>query len=127
MELRRCTQELEFKWKDVTFKIKAKATRGDQYEMHASMAGDVSVEDGKIIKAKPSHLFPWLIEHFVTGWHGVVDEHGKPVPWALKNLYDLPAEPGEDLILILGSYILNHTGVAPAREADERKKDLSPA
>lgn len=121
MKFIRSTETAEFKWKDVTFKFRAKATRGDQYEMHAAMAGSVGIEDGRLIKVKPGVLYPWVVERFVTDWNGVVDEHGKPVAWSIKNLLDLPAEPGEDLVLILGAHIFNHTGLIPS-EADEARK-----
>jgi len=103
-------RELEFKWRDVTFHIRGRATRRDQYEMHATMADGVEIQDGRVIKAKASALYPWLIDRFVTGWTGPAEK------WSLEALYSQPADPGEDLILVLGSYILNHCGLTVSQE-----------
>ncbi len=108
-------KHLTFKWKDLTFHIRSKATRRDQYEMHATMADAVDLKDGRTIVAKASLLHPWLIERFVTGWEGPKE------PWSLDALYNQPADPGEDLILVLGSYILNHCGLVVSAEQAERK------
>lgn len=121
MELKRHSQELEYKWKDVTFRIRERATRGDQYDMNAAMLEGTEVKDGRVIRTNAARLFPWLIERFVMGWSGV-HEGGKPAEWSLANLRALPAEPGEDLIMVLGSYILNHTGIVPEQEHEDRKK-----
>lgn len=106
---------LTFKWKDTVFHIRSKATRRDQYEMHSTMADSVEIQDGKTITASASKLYPWLIERFVTGWEGPKE------PWSLEALYSQPAEPGEDLILVLGSYILNHCGLVLSEGQVERK------
>lgn len=106
---------LKFDWKGITFHIRRQATRRDQYEMHAIMAGDVGIKDGKTIMVKGEKLHPWLIERFVTGWTGPAEE------WSLEALYNQPADPGEDLILTLGSFILNHCGLVVTREQAELK------
>lgn len=123
MKLTRNKDTLTYTWKDVTFKIRARATRGDQYDMHATAAGGMEIEDGRLITTKPGVLFPWVIGRFVEDWTGVVDEEGNPVKWSLENLMALPSEPEEDLILILGSYIFNRVGLVPSKEQEELKKD----
>lgn len=105
----------QFTHEGITFTFRSRATRGDQYEMHAAMADGAEIRDGKTVKAKPSVLYPWIIGKFVTAWS--VDED-----FSLQKLMDQPATPGEDLILVLGSYIFNHVGIAPvAREAELKK------
>jgi hypothetical protein len=108
--------ELEYRWHDVAFKIRARATVRDKSAM-ADLFAD-TVEDGKF-KASKTKLYPWVIERFVTGWEGVMDDGKKPVPWSLDALMSLPADEENDIIMVLGAFILNHTGM---RKADESKK-----
>lgn len=107
-------KELTYTHKDLTFTIRGMATRGDQYEMHAIMGEGVQIKDGKVIKVSSLKLYPWLIERFVTGW-------SEKTPFSMQALMGQPADPGEDLIIILGSFILNHTGIAVTQEMAEVK------
>lgn len=109
-------KELKFEWKGVTFTIRGTATRGDQYEMHAAMADATKVLDGRVIETKAAKLYPWLVERFVTGWS--LEE-----PFSMKALLEQPADPGEDLIIALGSHILLHTGMVPTQEQVALKND----
>ncbi len=109
------SKELTYKHGDTTFHIRSRATRRDQYDMHAAMADGTEIQDGKIIKTHAGVLYPWLIERFVTGWTGPAEK------WSMEALYNQPAEPGEDLILGLGAFILNHSGLVLSQEKAELK------
>lgn len=85
----------------VTFTFRAAATRGDQSDMHMAMAEGMTVLDGKVIPASPLNLYPWIIKRFVTGWS--LEE-----PWSYDALCSQPADPTEDLIMVLGAYVFNH-------------------
>lgn len=106
--------ELEFTSKDGRkFSIRGDATRGDLYEMHSAMANGVEIENGKIIRTNSSKLYPWLIERFVEG--------GKKT---LDDLMNEPADPAEDLIMVLGAFVFNHVkGLTVSAESEGKKKD----
>lgn len=101
-------KSLTFERNGVTFHIRGAATRGDQYEMHAAMAEGTEIRDGRVIKTSASRLYPWLIARFVTGWSETQETNGAKI---LEAIMAQPATPGEDLILVLGAFILNHTGM----------------
>jgi len=110
------SDHIEYSHSGMIFKIRSKATRGDQYEMNSSMAESSEISDGRIIKTNSTKLFPWLIRKFVISCDKI-QGNGDAI---LKGLLDQPATPGEDLILVLGSYILNHVGLLP--DTEEKKK-----
>src|SRR6266478_5407780 len=105
MELVKQSKHLEFIWKDVTFFIRPIATAGDKHEM--TMRFSDGVEKDGTYKASKSDVYPWIIERFVTGWQGVTNGARHEVPWSIAAYRDLPADPEQDLTLILGSYIVN--------------------
>lgn len=112
--------EIEYKSRiGITFKIRAEATRRDQSQMNITMSDGVGIEDGKVIRANPLRIYPWIIERFVTGWSGGQQNNGRDI---LNAIYDQPADPVEDLILVLGSFILNHVKGLTVTIADEHKK-----
>lgn len=121
MRLLQKSKLLEYKWKDVVFYIRSQATAGDKHEMVVKMTRESEIDkDGKIT-GKRSDNFPFIIERFVEKWEGVTYENGIAIPWSIENLYKLPADPKEDIVILLGSYIFNHTGLAPVDEG--KKKD----
>lgn len=121
MELLKPQDNLAFHWKDVVFKLRAKATTGDKYALSERFA-DARDKDG-VVQPSKAQAFPFLIERFVVSWSGVTDAHGHPVPWSMEAFYQLPADPSQDIITLLGAYIFNHTGLAEAAEDAPKKKD----
>ena len=102
----------------IVFKIRPQATRGDQHAMTAELMENSVIENGVVIKTRPSIMFPWLIKRFVVDW---VNAGRK---WSYEALEALPADPGEDLIMVLGAYILNHVkGLSVQKEDESKKKD----
>lgn len=111
------TEQLEYKWKDVTFQVRAHATAKDRYEI--DLLYDVD-KTGKAVVPR-GLLHRTAIARFVTGWAGVT-EGGQPVPFSLENLERLPAGE-DDVILLLGSFVINRTGLFPTEaEAAEKKE-----
>lgn len=104
---------LNFKTGGIEFWIKPAATRGDQYRLNTMMSDQVGIKDGKVISVPPDMLHVALIKIFVDGW-----DHKEP--WSFESFENMPATPGEDAILTLGSYIFNH--VVGIRQLDEGKK-----
>lgn len=114
------SDHLEYKSKvGITFRIRADATRRDQSQMNIAMADSAVVENGRVIHTNVLRLFPWLIETFVAGWSGGEHKTGKEI---LNSLYAQPADPAEDLVMVLGSYILNHVKGLVSSPEDEAKK-----
>jgi hypothetical protein len=103
----------------VTFKIRGSATRRDQSQMNLAISDGVGIEEGKIIRGNPLRVYPWLIERFVIGWSGGPQSNGREI---LNALYEEPADPKEDLVMVLGAYILNHVKGLSVGPDDESKK-----
>lgn len=111
---------IEYKSKDgIEFSIRAQATRRDQSQMNIAMGSQTTVEDGKVIRTNFMALCPWLFETFVMGWTGGPEKNGKDI---LKSVYDQPADPTEDLVMVVGSYIFNHVKGLIVTAEDEHKK-----
>ena len=115
MEIQKQGEILEHKWKDITFRVRAQATAGDRFEI--DILYDV---DKGVVVVPRRELYRTLIKRFVVGWEGVTED-GKPVPFSLENLERLPAD-NEDVILFLGSFIVNKSGLFPAAEESSEKK-----
>lgn len=112
--------ELSYDSKDhVLFMIRSTATRRDQSDMNIAMGSLTQITDGQVIKTNFIALFPWLFERFVIGWSGGPEIKGKDI---LNRIYDQPADPTEDLIMVVGSYILNHVKGLISNDDDESKK-----
>jgi hypothetical protein len=119
MEQQKLTNEIEYTSGTRVFRIRAQATRGDKYQMGASMTEGAEIgTDGKSIKANPGLLYPWLIQRFVISCNEI-SGNGQDI---LKRLMEEPADPNEDLILILGAFIFNHVTGLAAKPSDEGKK-----
>jgi hypothetical protein len=116
---------IEYKSKDgIEFKIRGHATRRDQSQMNIAMGGQTTIEDGKVIRTNVLALFPWLFETFVVGWSGGVEKTGRDI---LNAIYAQPADPTEDLVMVVGSYIFNHVQGLTLKAEDEAKKKGSKA
>lgn len=115
MELHRQTKGngLTFKWKDVTFHVREKATAGDQHDLVTLVQSN---KDGKA-EIPRNRWYRKAIELFVESWEGVT-ENGSTVPFSLSALESFPANKEEDVILLLGSFIHNNC----FKELDESKK-----
>lgn len=117
MELtKKAGETATFVWNGVNFHVRAKGTAGDRFELN--MLFDVDIQ-GKV-KVPRRELYRTLISRFVTGWDGV-EEDGKAVPFSLENLDRLPVDGNEDVILLLGSFIFNKSGLFPTAEEAARK------
>lgn len=109
---------IDYKSKDgIIFQIRGEATRGDQMQMKvASGESSKLAEDGKSVHVNAMALYPWLVKRFVTGW-------SQKEAWSYEALEAMPADPTEDLIFVLGSFILNHVkGLTQTAEAESKKK-----
>lgn len=111
---------IEYKSKDgIEFTIRAAATRRDQSLLNIAMGENTIVEEGKQIRTNFLKLFPWLFEVFVVGWNGGPERTGREI---LKVIYEQPADPTEDLIMVVGSYIYNHVKGLSVTQEDHAKK-----
>lgn len=110
---------LPYKWRDVTFFIRPQATVGDKTDMTHEFSGEII--DGKY-QVKKTNIFPWVVERFVMSWQGVKDEADKDVPFSMHALRSLPSDPQEDIILALGAFIMNHTGLTNEAAQGDKKK-----
>ncbi len=115
MELKGRKPDLEFQWHDIKFMVRQEATREDRFELNilydVDKKGKVEVPRGQIYKT--------LITRFVTGWHGVTED-GNAVPFSLEAMARLPLNgDNEDVYLLLGAFIVKHTGIFTVNE--ERK------
>lgn len=109
---------LEYKSKDgTTFTFRAEATKRDKSDLNVFTGEHTRVIDGKEIRVNISALFPWMFERFVVGWSGGAQVNGAAI---LNALYDQPADPEEDPIMVVGAYIYNH--VTGLQKTDESKK-----
>ena len=113
-------ETIEYKAKSgAVFTIRAVATRRDQSDMNIAMAeGSVDIEGGKIMTS-PLKMMPWLVERFVVKCSECTGLTGQEI---LKHVYDQPADPQEDLIMVLGAYIFNHVKGLQHKKEDEGKK-----
>jgi len=112
-------ETIEYKNAGKVFRIRAHATRGDKYRMNAAMTDYADIKDGKVIRPRIGELYPWLIEHFVVSYNACTGTDGKEI---LKHLMDEPADGSEDIIMVLGAFILNHVkGLVPDKEDETRK------
>lgn len=115
------TDHIEFKTANgFKFKIRATANRKDQSELNIAMGEDVRIEDGKTIRPNLLKLCPWLIKRFVIGWSEGTQGNGTDI---LNALYDQPADPKEDVIIVLGTHIfLSVKGLTVTKEDEHKKK-----
>lgn len=106
MELIKPKDNLEFKWRDVTFFYRGDITVGDRYRVLNSG----NVMDGDKIMFRPWDLYKTLIETLVVGWTGVT-ENGKSIPYSFDTLMNkLPADMTTDIVSVLGLEIAKKTG-----------------
>lgn len=105
-----------FEWEDVKIKVRAHATAGDRFELN--MLYDVDTK-GRV-EVPRRRFYVTVIERFVESWEGV-NEDGKPVPFSIANLERLPVKGTDDVILLLGAFIINRCGILPGKEGAERK------
>ena len=89
--------------------------------MNIAMGEHASLEDGKYIRTNFLALMPWLFETFIIGWSGGEQKTGRDL---LNAIYDQPADPQEDIIMVVGSYIFNHVKGLGAKAEDEDKKKV---
>ncbi len=117
MELLKDKNTEAFQYQDVKFVIRTNVTVGDKFEFDTS--GTIS--EGDKISFRPWEMYKTLIRLFVVSWEGVTKE-GQPVPWGFQMFMDSfpTSEDGSDLVMKLGSFIAEKTGMLKAKE-DERK------
>jgi len=116
MELVKSQQALEFKWQDVTFQVRSTGTAEDRFAIDILY----DVDKNNQVNVPRKEVYLTLIERFVTGWSGVTVD-GQPVAFTIQNLGNLPADPKEDIILLLGAFIFKHCGLWPDAEEAARK------
>lgn len=104
-------QELvNFKFKDITFFIRKKASLGDKLFVEALMTEALSA---KSITQIPK-IGKNLIRQFVCGWDGVTQD-GKAVPYSYEILETgLPAELADELIPQLCQFVANNVDILKA-------------
>jgi hypothetical protein len=115
MELLKGKDNLTFSVGDVKFFIRASATVRDKFAV--DMTG--TYENG-VFKMDRVAFYHKMIELFVEGWDGVTMD-GKPVPYIFATFMDsFPADPTQDVVLKLGSFIATETGIFPAGADDSK-------
>jgi hypothetical protein len=118
MELTRIqsAEPLEFKYKDVIFKIKSRASEGDRLEVLLSARH----EGGKLLISQAEYA-KTVIKKFVLGWEGVTHEH-KPIAYSFELLEEyFPRDPdGHNVLLLLANFIFDHTDIQ--KKESELKK-----
>lgn len=117
MELQKVGESVRFKWKDVVFHLRPKATAGDKHELVT--LGELNEKGRSVIPQ--NKLYRKVIERFVTGWEGVT-EGGKAVPFSVENMERLPMDGKEDVFLVLGGHIM---ATCFPMDDESKKKDSS--
>ncbi len=115
MKLVKQPDNLEFKWQDVTFKIKAVAEARDKFELDLLYEVDKTPGEVRIPRRE---MYLALIRQFVMSWSGVTDSEDKEVPFTLDALLALPPvydEKGE-VVMQLGAFIWKNTGISDSFE-----------
>lgn len=92
---------LAFRWKDVSFRIRAVATDADKQAMILQFP-ERTREASAVI------AYTWVIERFVISWEGVTDATGKTLPWSIEALQQIPCDDQQDALSALGYFILTH-------------------
>jgi len=123
MRLLKQSNELEYKWHDVVFKIRSKATTGDKHKIVEAVSEMTELRKNGSFNTEIVKIAPLLVSMFVIGWSGVVDGNGDEISWSLENLYALPSDPKEDIVLTLGTFIMNNTDAIIDKNATVKKKD----
>jgi len=122
MELDKQTKTVDFKWKDITFKVRAAATRGDRHDKNMLLFSHTD-GTGKVIPPTLQEVQEFLIRQFVTGWEGV-EKGGKAVPFSWENLNGIPDSDvegiDEDVIFLLGNFVSENCGLFSRKEAERK-------
>ena len=115
MELEKHDEKpLEFKWKDVTFKIKPRATAADRLA--------VAFRDQKTVASYSLTL----IERMVIDWEGVT-LNGQPVPYSFELLSKhLPSTAEDNALIGLAGFIWENTDIGSGLDKDLKKKSSKP-
>lgn len=101
------------------FKIRGQANVRDQSRLNIEMADATTFEDGKIIRVNILKAFPWMFRQFVVGWDQGDQTSGESI---LNVIYAKPADPTEDVVMVVGAYIYNHVKGLKVTEEDAQKK-----
>ena len=111
MELQKNDEKLlEFKWRDVVFKVKPRATSGDRLA--------VALRDEKTLATYSLTL----VERFVVGWEGVTQD-GKPAPYSFKLLSEhMPSTASDNALLSLAAFIWEKTDISSGLDKELKKK-----
>jgi hypothetical protein len=107
MELRKNHQKpLEFKYEDVTFLVKPRASEEDR--MLVMLLGE-QLPDGNVKFSRPDFC-RLVVERMVVGWEGVTRD-GKPMPYSFTALSEFPRIEGKNVYLEVGAFILQQTDI----------------
>jgi hypothetical protein len=116
MELLKDKKFETYEHNGVKFTFRTNVTVGDKFEFDTS--GTIS--DGDKISFRPWDLYKALIRIFMVSWEGVTKD-GQPIEWNYDVFIDsFPSESGTDLIMNLGKFIGDKTGIFKTI-LDERK------
>jgi len=121
MELVKPKEPLAFKYKDVTFMVKAQAVDSDRLEFLS--AGQI---DGRRMTIPAAEFRRALIRSMVIDWRGVTLD-GKPVPYSFETfmtLFPRHEHKGRSVIEDLCGFIIEKTDLF---HKDELEKNASPA
>lgn len=102
-----------------TFHIRAKANRRDQSEANIALGSATKIEDGKFISVNVLQAYPLFFKQFVVAWSEGPQKTGNEI---LNAVYAMPADPTEDVIMVIGSFIYNHVEGLTIKEKDLDKK-----
>ena len=101
---------LEFKWRDVIFKVKPRANSGDRL---AVFMRDQRTTAGYSLT---------LVERMVVDWEGVTQD-GKPVPYSFQLLAEhMPSTMQDNALVALADFIYAHTDIAKGVDEGLKKK-----
>lgn len=122
MQITKQPEPLEFKWKDVTIAVRARATNEDRFEIN--MLYDVDKKGSvRIPRESRRDFYRTLISRFVVSWKGVTDEKDAEVPFSMETFFNLPPDPQDDIVLLLGAFIYEKTGIALTHAEEKKTKN----
>lgn len=118
MELLKEKKTEVFEYQDVKFTIRTNVTVGDKFDFDTSG----SIQEGDKITFKPWELYKTMIRLFVISWEGVTKD-GEKVLWDFETfMSSFPTDSdGSDLVMKLGNFIADKTGVLRSKQGEERK------
>jgi hypothetical protein len=121
MEVPKAKDNITYSIGDVTFHIRSQATVRDKFTVDVCGEWD---NNGKFVLNHKA-FYEKLVQLFVESWDGVTTD-SKAVPYSFEALMSLPADPSNDWILKLGTFIASNTGIMASQEEGSKNASGRP-